>query len=234
MKWERRDSGVEGGLHAMRVMLVDDHSSFREPLAFMLDRENEFEVVAQAGSLAEAREILADDRLAVEVVLVDLDLPDGSGVELIGYLSETRPKAAALVLSAFSDRSRIVRAIEAGASGVLHKSASIAEIVEAVRRLGSGEPLLSQQEVVEALWTVARERAEDQEARITIGRLTPREREVLQAIAEGWSDKVIADRLYMGVGTVRSHVTSILQKLGVRSRLQALLFAVRHDLVALD
>lgn len=227
------DSGAKAGLRVTRIVLVDDHSSFREPLAFMLDRESGLEVVAQAGSLAEAREILADDRLVAEMALVDLDLPDGSGVDLIGYLSETRPGTAPLVLSAFSDRARIVRAIEAGASGVLHKSASMAEIIEAVRRLGSGEPLLSQQEVVEALWTVARERAEDHEARIMISRLTPREREVLQAIAEGWSDKMIADRLYMGVGTVRTHITSILQKLEVRSRLQALLFAVRHGLVTL-
>lgn len=217
-----------------RIMLVDDHSSFREPLAFMLGREPGVEVVAQAGSLAEAREILADEKLAAEIALIDLDLPDGSGVDLIGLLGETRPGTAPLVLSAFSDRARIVRAIEAGAAGILHKSASIAEIVEAVRRLGSGETLLSQQEVVEALWTVARERAENHEASLMIGRLTPREREVLQAIAEGWSDKMIADRLYMGVGTVRTHITSILQKLEVKSRLQALLFAVRHGLVALD
>lgn len=228
----RSDPEAESGV--MRIMLVDDHSSFREPLAFMLGREPGVEVVAQAGSLAEAREILADEKLAAEIALVDLDLPDGSGVDLIGLLGETRPGTAPLVLSAFSDRGRIVRAIEAGASGILHKSASIAEIVEAVRRLGSGETLLSQQEVVEALWTVARERAENHEASIMIGRLTPREREVLQAIAEGWSDKMIADRLYMGVGTVRTHITSILQKLEVKSRLQALLFAVRHGLVALD
>lgn len=228
----RSDPEAESGV--MRIMLVDDHSSFREPLAFMLGREPGVEVVAQAGSLAEAREILADEKLAAEIALVDLDLPDGSGVDLIGLLGETRPGTAPLVLSAFSDRGRIVRAIEAGASGILHKSASIAEIVEAVRRLGSGETLLSQQEVVEALWTVARERAENHEASLMIGRLTPREREVLQAIAEGWSDKMIADRLYMGVGTVRTHITSILQKLEVKSRLQALLFAVRHGLVALD
>lgn len=228
-----RDSGEEAGPGTVRIMLVDDHSSFREPLAFMLGRETGFEVVAQADSVARAREALSDDRLAVEVVLVDLDLPDGSGVELIGYLRETRPEADPLVLSAFSDRSRLVRAIEAGACGVLHKSASIAEIVEAVRRLISGETLLSQQEVVEALWTVSRERAEDQEARNMIDRLTPRELEVLQAIAQGWSDKMIADRLYLGIGTVRSHVTSILQKLGVHSRLQALLFAARYELVEL-
>lgn len=228
------NSGAEAGLGDTRIMLVDDHSSFREPLAFMLAREPGLEVVAQADSLTVARHILADERLGMEVVLVDLDLPDGSGVDLIGLVSETRSGAAALVLSAFSERGRIVRAIEAGASGILHKSASIKEIVDAVRRLGAGETLLSQQEVVEALWTVARERAEDQEARKMIGRLTPREREVLQAIAEGWSDKMIADRLYLGVGTVRTHITSILQKLEVHSRLQALLFAMRHGLITLD
>lgn len=226
------DVETVGGPGTLRILLVDDHSSFREPLAFMLDREPGVEVVGQAGSLAGARELFAERSLEAEIALVDLDLPDGSGVELIGLLAESG--TAPLVLSAFSDRARIVRAIEAGASGILHKSAGIAEILDAVRRLGCGETLLSQQEVVEALWTVARERAENREAGIMICRLTPREREVLRAIAKGWSDKVIADQLYMGVGTVRTHITSILQKLEVRSRLQALLFAMRHGLVTLD
>lgn len=227
---------MSAGAHAdacgrIRVMLVDDHTSFRLPLAIVLEREPDLEVVAQAGSLAEAREMLRGEDVGVDVVLVDLNLPDGSGVDLIGDLRLARPDAAALVLSAHSDPSQLARAIEAGAMGIAHKSTSPLEVVESLRRLYAGEQLLSLQEFTEAIRLVSRERQEDREARLVIERLTSREREVLQALAEGLSDQEIAERLYVGVGTVRSHLRSLLLKLQVQSRLQALVFAVRHGLV---
>ena len=220
----------------IRVMLVDDHASFRQPLAIMLEREPDLKVVAQAGSLAETRKLLEEEAElgVVDVAMVDLELPDGSGVDFISELHEIRPQTLALVLSAYSDRVLLARAIEAGASGVMHKSSPLEDIVEAVRRLFRGEQLLSQQEVIEAVRLVSRQRREEREAEHTIGRLTPREREVLQALAEGFSDKEIAERLYVGIGTVRTHITSILRKLGVRSRLQALAFAMRHGLITMD
>lgn len=212
-------------------MLVDDHDSFRQPLAFMLQQEPDLTVVAQAASLTEAREVLGNAELAIDVVMVDLELPDGSGVDFISELYEARPRTQALVLSAYSDKVLLARAIEAGAAGLIHKSNHLDDIVEAVRRLRAGEQLLSQQEVIEAVRLVSRQRREDREAELTIGKLTPREQEVLQALAEGLSDKEIAEMLYVGVGTVRTHITSILIKLGVQSRLQALVFAVRHGIV---
>jgi DNA-binding NarL/FixJ family response regulator len=215
----------------IRVLLVDDHDSFRQPLGFMLEREPDLAVVAQANSLTEAREVLGNADLAIDVVMVDLELPDGSGVDFIGELYEARPRAQALVLSAYSDRALLARAIEAGAAGLIHKSSRLDEIIAAVRRLHAGEQLLSQREVIEAVRLVSRQRREAREAALTIGKLTPREQEVLQALAEGLSDKEIAERLYVGIGTVRTHITSILTKLGVQSRLQALVFAVRHDIV---
>ena len=220
----------------IRVMLVDDHTSFRQPLAIMLEREPDLKVVAQAGSLAETRKLLEEEAElgVVDVAMVDLELPDGSGVDFISELHEIRPQTLALVLSAYSDRVLLARAIEAGASGVMHKSSPLEDIVEAVHRLFRGEQLLSQQEVIEAVRLVSRQRREEREAEHTIGRLTPREREVLQALAEGFSDKEIAERLYVGIGTVRTHITSILRKLGVRSRLQALAFAMRHGLITVD
>lgn len=213
-------------------MLVDDHASFRQPLAFILEREPDLTVTAQAGSLAEAREALEDASPEVDVAVVDLDLPDGSGADFIGYLRKVRPRAMALILTAFSERQRFGRAIEAGAAGIMHKSTRPEDVVEAVRSLYTGERLISQQEVMDALRLVLREREKDREAQLMIGRLTPREREVLQALAEGFSsDKEIAGQLYVGAGTVHAHIASILSKLEVQSRLQALVFAVRHGLV---
>ncbi len=224
----------EGAREEIRVMLVDDHDSFRYPLAFMLERELDLNVVAQAGSLAEAHEVLRDTEPAVDVAVVDLELPDGSGVDFIEKLHEMRPQTLVLVLSAYSDRVVLASAIEAGAAGVLHKSSSLDDIVDAVCRLRAGEQLLSQQEVIEAVWLVSRQRREEREAELMTGKLTPREHEVLQALAEGLSDREIAERLYVSVGTIRAHMTSILAKLEVQSRLQALVFALRHGLVKMD
>jgi DNA-binding NarL/FixJ family response regulator len=218
----------------IQIMVVDDHDTFRDPLAFMLERESDLTVVARPRSLSEAREVLEGTELAVDVAIVDLNLPDGSGTDLIKDLRASRPRAKALVLSAISGQKYLAEAIEAGAAGVMHKSTPMSDLVEAVRRLAAGEQLLSQQEVIEALRYIGRERESHREAQALNEKLTPREREVLQALAEGLSDKEIAQRLHVGVGTVHSHVANILSKLEVSSRLQVLVFAVRHGLVTIE
>jgi two-component system nitrate/nitrite response regulator NarL len=214
-----------------RILLVEDHASFRQTLAFIFDQEPEFEVVAQAGSLAEARRAALG--LRADLGVIDLSLPDGEGVELIRELREANREFAALILTASLDKAEHARAVEAGAAGVLHKSADVDEILDATRRLAAGETLLSPQELMELLRLAGRSREVEREARMSIDQITPREREVLQKLAEGLSNKEIADGLHMSVDTERTHMMNILNKLGVHSRLQALLFAARHDLVRL-
>ena len=214
----------------IRVLLVEDHASFRQALAFMLEREPGFEVAEQVGSLAEARELNGEVLEKVEVAIVDLALPDGDGLDLIEDLS-SQPRTMTLVLSASLEPGRFARAVEAGASGVLHKSTPIKDIVEAVRKLRAGEALLSPAEVVEMLRLVGRERQEEHAARQAVERLTPREKEVLQALAEGLESREIAEKLNVTVETERTHMVNILHKLGVHSRLQALVFAARHGVV---
>jgi DNA-binding NarL/FixJ family response regulator len=214
-----------------RLLLVEDHASFRQTLALVFDGEPDFEVVAQAGTVAEAREVM-DDREA-DLGVVDLSLPDGEGVELIEDLRQANPHFAALVLTASLDRAEHARAVEAGAAGVLHKSADMDQIMDATRRLAAGETLLSPEELVELLRLAGQSREEEREARASIELLTRREREVLRALARGLSNKQIAEHLHMSVDTERTHMMNILNKLGVHSRLQALLFAARHGLVEL-
>jgi DNA-binding NarL/FixJ family response regulator len=216
--------------HSTRILLVEDHASFRQALAFMFEREGEFVVGGQAGSLAEARSFLRKVPGGIDVAVVDLALPDGDGFGLIEELS-SRPGIMTLVLSASLEPARLARAVEAGASGVLHKSAAIGEIVGAVRRLKAGEALLSPAEVIEMLRMVSRRRQEEYEARRAIEKLTPRERQVLQALAEGLDSKDIAEKLNITVETERTHMVNILGKLDVHSRLQALVFAARYGLV---
>jgi two-component system nitrate/nitrite response regulator NarL len=136
-----------------------------------------------------------------------------------------------LILTASADREAHARAVEAGAAGVLHKSVRIGDVVDAARRLVAGEAILSPAEVIELLRLAGRRRERDYEAQQRIERLTPRELEVLEAFADGLSDKEIAGRLHVGIGTVRNHIVSIFAKLGVHSRLQALVFALRHGIV---
>ncbi|HEV8224078.1 MAG TPA: response regulator transcription factor [Rubrobacteraceae bacterium] len=214
----------------IRVLLVEDHASFRQALAFMLEREPGFEVAGQVGSLAEARQLNGEVLENVEVAIVDLALPDGDGLELIEDFS-SEPRMTTLVLSASLEPGRFARAVEAGASGVLHKSTPIKDIVEAVQMLRAGEALLSPAEVVEMLRLVGRERQEELAARQAVERLTPREKEVLQALAEGLESKEIAEKLNVTVETERTHMVNILHKLGVHSRLQALVFAARYGVV---
>jgi PAS domain S-box-containing protein len=211
----------------VRILLVEDHASFRQAMTSMLDRESSFSVIGQAESLGEAREILE----GVDVAIVDLGLPDGYGGELITELRALNPEAQALVLSASLERSEIARAVECGAAGVLHKSASMDEIAEAVRRLKAGETLLPTEETIELLRLAGSRREEEYEVRRAVARLTPREKEVLQALADGLNSKEIAERLQISMETGRNHMQSIMVKLGVHSRLQALVFALRHRVV---
>ncbi len=209
------------------ILLVEDHASFRQALAFMFEREPEFSVIAQAGSVSEARVA----KNGVDVAVVDLGLPDGDGIELVEEFSSSEPRIATLVLSASLEPARFASAVEAGAAGVLHKSASIGEIVDAVRRLRNGQALLSPNEMIQMLRTVSRKRQEEMDARQAIEKLTRREKEVLQALATGMDSKEIAENLHITVETERTHMVNILNKLGVHSRLQALVFAVRHGVI---
>ncbi len=212
---------------AAKILLVEDHASFRQALAFMFEREPEFTVTAQAGSVAEARELVD----GADVAVVDLGLPDGDGIELVEEFSSGMPSVATLVLSASLEPAKFASAVEAGAAGILHKSASITEIVDSVRRLKAGEALISANEMVQMLRVVSRKRQEELEARKAVEKLTRREREVLQALGKGLNSKEIAQKLHITVETERTHMVNILNKLGVHSRLQALVFALRNGAI---
>ena len=225
------ERSAQGDVH---VMLVDDHASFLEPLAFMFEREPDFAVVGEAGSLAEARGVLeglAGSGGTVDVAVVDMNLPDGEGAELGRALRAIGPDCAVLILSGMADPERLARAVEAGASGLMHKSIRLKEVIDAARRLAAGEHLLSPGEIADLLRLAHERRREDREAKSLLDSLTRREKEVLQALAEGLNDPEIAAKLYVSPGTVRTHIANILAKLRASSRLQAVVFAASHGAV---
>jgi len=163
--------------------------------------------------------------------VLDLGLPDGYGADLIKELRMVNPRAQALVLSAAFDRADIARAVQSGAAGVLNKTADLDDVVDAVRRLRAGETLLPMDEIVELLRFADHQREREHDEREALAELTSREREILQALAEGLDSQRIADRLHVSIHTARNHINNILAKLGVHSQLQALILAFRYDVV---
>lgn len=217
---------AEGGPTA-RIVLIEDHATVRQALAFILDREPDFEVVAQAGTIAEARQLSAE----FDVAIVDLGLPDGTGTEAIKNLLEVNRKSVILVLTAETARAEFALAVESGASGILHKATALEEIPQAVRRLVAGETMISKDEIIGFLRLAATEREKDYRTRHAVQQLTRREKDILHLLAEGLNDREIAKQLHISFETERSHMTNILAKLGADSRLQALVYAARSGIV---
>jgi two-component system, NarL family, nitrate/nitrite response regulator NarL len=209
------------------LLLVEDHAAFREALAFMLDREPDFTVVAQAATAAQAAAV---DR-SWDIALADLSLPDGGGAPLVEALAE---RGTVVVLTASASAGEHAAAYEAGAAGVVSKAAAMSEIIDVLRAVASGESLVDPAELVEILREARRYRQQRRESEELKQRLTPREREVLQALADGKSNREIADALFISVETQRTHMVNILNKLGAHSQLQALVVAVRNGIVSVE
>lgn len=202
-----------------RVLIVEDHRVVAEGLAALLDDDLDLDVVGWVESVAEAERLSMAG--PVDVMVTDYWLPDGTGVEAVGYLRPRWPNAAVLFLSVDDSDEAMLAALEAGAAGYLVKSAGGSDVISAVRRAAEGEILVPPQRLA-SLLTLRRERAERSRR---LDSLTPREREILSLMAEGMDNRQVADRLHVSYATVRSHVRHLLGKLGARSKLEAVVRA---------
>lgn len=203
----------------IRVVVAEDHAVVRAGLERLLSGADGVEVVGAASDGQEAVAVAAETR--PDVVLCDLSMPVIDGIEATGRIVADNPEARVVILTAFSERDRILGALDAGAIGYLLKDADPEELLEAVRAAARGEAPLAPKAAREVLSDRAEQRAVE---------LTGREREVLSLVAEGMPNKLIARRLEISEKTVKSHLTRIFERVGVTDRTQAALWAQRHGL----
>jgi DNA-binding NarL/FixJ family response regulator len=202
----------------IRVLLAEDHAVVRTGLLQLLGDLDEFEVVGAAAGGKEAIALADSER--PDVVLMDLEMPDLDGIEATRRIRATDSSVNVVVLTAFSDRERILAAIDAGAVGYLLKDAEPHELVRGLEAAARGESPLAPK-AAQALVAARAAGQSDPE-------LTPREREVLALLADGLPNKLIARRLEISEKTVKAHLTNIFHRIGVTDRTQAALWAQRH------
>jgi DNA-binding NarL/FixJ family response regulator len=211
----------------LRLLVVDDHEVVRQGLVSLLDRRDGFEVVAQAGTVAES--IATAARFEPDVVIMDVRLPDGSGIEACREIRAARPETRVVMLTSYPDEEAVLSAIIAGASGYLLKQIRGRELVSALEAVGRGESLLDSavtEKVLERVRRVASGSATDE-----LAELTSQERKILLLVADGKTNKEIAAEVFLSDKTVKNYVSSILSKLNLQRRAQAAAFVAKHHLV---
>jgi two-component system, NarL family, response regulator DevR len=200
----------------IRVMLVDDHEVVRQGLRAMLEAHEDLEVVAEAGSAGESIHRARESK--PDVVVMDVRLPDRSGVEACRDIRDEHPDTAVLMLTSFSDDQALFDSIMAGAAGYVLKQIRGGDLVDGIRRVASGQSLLDPQVTARVLDRV-RNPVGDEDPRLA--RLTPTEHRILEMIAEGRTNREIGDRIHLAEKTVKNYVSTILTKLQVARRAEA-------------
>ncbi len=204
----------------MRVFLVDDHEVVRRGLADLLTAQGDFDIVGEAATAEEA--LFRAPLLHPDVVVLDVRLPDGNGIEVCRDLRSADPALMCLMLTSYDDEQALIGAAMAGASGYLLKDVKGNDFVGAIRRVAQGESLLDPQTVGEVVAGVHTRRASD-----PLSELTPQERKLLGHIAEGKTNRQIAAEMFLAEKTVKNYVSNVLMKLGMSRRTEAAVFAVR-------
>jgi len=208
----------------LRLLIVDDHEVVRQGLVALLDRRPGFQVVAEAGTveaaIAEAR------RHQPDLVVMDVRLPDGSGVEACREIRSELPDTRVIMLTSYPDDEAVLSAIVAGAAGYLLKQIRARDLVSALEAVGRGESLLDPAVTERVLDRVRRMASGQQADELSV--LTPQEQKILMLVAEGKTNKEIASDVFLSDKTVKNYVSSILSKLNLERRAQAAAFVARH------
>lgn len=206
-----------------RVFLVDDHEIVRRGLADLIDTAAGMEVVGEAGTVRHA--LARIEAARPDVAVLDVRLPDGSGIDLCRQIRSSMPDVACLILTAYDDDAATYAAVMAGASGYLLKDIAGMRLLDDIRAVSAGRSLLNTEAATRAASSL-RERSGDEDPRL--GSLGLRERQVLSLIADGLTNRQIGERLGLAEKTIKNYVSSLLMKLGMESRTQAAVFRLGH------
>jgi DNA-binding NarL/FixJ family response regulator len=220
------DPRPSGAPKTLRLLVVDDHEVVRQGLVALLDRREGFQVVAEAGTVAEAVEQAR--KFEPDIVVMDVRLPDGSGIEACREIRAERPSTRVVMLTSYPDEEAVLSAIIAGAAGYLLKQIRARDLVAALEAVGRGESLLDPavtEKVLERVRKLAAGGASDEMAL-----LTSQEQKILLLVAEGKTNKEIAAEIFLSDKTVKNYVSSILSKLNLERRAQAAAFVAKHRL----
>jgi DNA-binding NarL/FixJ family response regulator len=208
---------------AVRIFLLDDHEVVRRGVRELLEVEDDFEVVGEAGTAAEA--LARIPATAPDVAIIDMRLPDGNGVEVCREVRSRNANIQCVVLTSFDDDEALFDAIMAGAAGYLLKQIKGTDLVDGIRRVAAGQSLLDPTVTERVLERLRRGPEEDER----LARLTDQERKILDLIAEGLTNRQIGERMFLAEKTVKNYVSNLLSKLGMERRTEAAVFAARLD-----
>ena len=207
----------------IRVFLLDDHEVVRRGVRDLLEAEDDIEVVGEAGTAEQALARIPPTR--PHVAVLDVRLPDGDGVSVCREIRSEHPDIQCLMLTSFSDDEALFQAIMAGAAGYLLKQIKGTDIVDGVRRVARGESLLDPTVTKRVLDRLRKPPEEDER----LARLTPQERRILELIAEGMTNRQIADTIHLAEKTVKNYVSNVLAALGMHRRTEAAVYAARLE-----
>lgn len=213
----------------IRVLIVDDHTVFAESLSLVINMQRDMEIVGTASTCASALE--SARQLQPDVVLLDVLLPDGDGVAIAEAIKRIQPATKTVILTSATEDEVLLRAIDAGASGFITKHRAINDVIAAVRAAHAGEMLIPPAMLLGLLSRLYQRQRQEEQARARLEPLTPRERQVLQALAQGLDNRETARQLRISPNTVRTHLQNAMSKLGVHSKLEAVVMALKYGLI---
>lgn len=214
----------------VKVAIIEDHQVLVDALGLLLEREIDLDFIGSANSFARGRQLIRES--APDVILLDLHLPDGNGLDLIPEIRSRIPDTQIVVLTSMSDEQTVIRALDKGVSGFIPKGCSLDELMAAIRKAASGEIVVPSSLLAGLLMRLPRDKAAAYRDEQGWERLTPREQEVLGCLAKGRSGDEIALELSIAPLTVRTHIRNLMAKLGVHSRLEAVTYGLQHGLIS--
>lgn len=211
------------------VSMIEDHQILVDSLSLMLRYESDIDFLGSASSISNGHNLIKET--TPDVLLLDVGLPDGNGLDLIPEVNEISPDTNIVVLTSLSDEATLMRVVDSGISGFVSKNSELSELMETIRKAAEGEIVMPTSLLVGLLMRLPRDKAAAYQEEKGWERLTMREQEVLELLATGKTGSEIAEELHIAPLTVRTHIRNLMSKLGVHSRLEAVTFGMKNGLI---